>query len=101
MPTKYPTTDRVTAGRLIEGDQLLVRNRATDQLELANQDEVPFLDRERLAPGIYTVRKVTSHLVAGWSKSSRYYTLTLVNDRPERLTFEVTISSVQRLNRVT
>jgi hypothetical protein len=93
MTSKYPASERVTAGKLAAGDQLLIRERLTDQ---------PFGTRDTggpLATGVWTVVGVSSQLdKAGYRRARRTYTLVLEHPGAGQRT--VCPSPSERFNRV-
>lgn len=89
MASKYPPFERVTAGKLHVGDNLLIRAGKQDQI----------LWKRVLEPGWWKVVDISSTLHRDGRKAIRVYTLTLVaNNTQERQTFLVTFA--QRFNRI-
>jgi hypothetical protein len=92
MTSKYPPSERVTAGKLAKGDRLLIRERMTDQ---------PYGTRDTggpLAAGVWTVVSVSSRLDEGWRRAKRIYTLVLEHPGAGQRT--VCPSPSERFNRV-
>lgn len=93
---KYPTTERVTAGKLAVGDLILIKNGASNGLI----HDGPYKDWVPFEPGLWTVDGIASQLVQRLSsKSSRVYTLELRSSSAQERRFYRT-SVVQRFNRV-
>ena len=102
MTSKYPPSERVSAGRILPGEQLLIRERQTDQ----PYGTVTGYDREArrnivdpLAVGVWTVVDVRSDLELRGRRASRTYWLTLEHHDAGRRT--IGASPSERFNRVT
>lgn len=93
---KYPTFERVTAGRLAVGMKVLIRDGAQDHM-LINGSTHP--NSLFLPAGIYAVAEIHSRLEGGRARASRYYWLD-VTDEQGNLFRVNAVSSVQRWNRV-
>lgn len=97
MKKKYPTFERVTAGRLAVGMKVLIREGAQDAVPI---NETRFGPNQRLlTPGIYTVDDISSTLMASGRRASRYYRLVLVASDGTKVV-PTMFSSVLRWNRV-
>lgn len=101
MPTKYPTTERVTTSRLALDDEVLVRARRSDFIPLQGAYETTGYHAwsNPLPVGRYrvTAEPLAYHKPSG-RKASRYYLVALRN--AEDVEFMADVSSVQRWNRV-
>lgn len=99
MASKYPPTERTTSGKLVLGDNLLIRERGSDTLW---QRRVEGLDYQSVPPGRYELVSFESYLSGGGGygrRASRYYLLDLRSvTTGERFTADV--SAVNRVNRV-
>lgn len=92
MTTKYPPTERVTAGRLNVGDEILIRDRRSDQ-PYRPEDEPPF------AAGIWTVTKQPEHYLSdSYRRRTANYRMSV--EHPGQGPRVIDTSAVQRFNRV-
>lgn len=96
MKKKYPTFERVTAGRLVVGNVVLIRE-GTDTHSI---EGTRFPNATLLPPGVYTVANIESELHPAGRKMSRYYRMHLVSEDGFTTYVPTTFSSVQRWNRV-
>lgn len=94
MPSKYPPAERVTAGRLVAGDELLIRERKSDQ-----PFGVFWHHEPELPAGVWTVLAVSSTLTSDRRRAKRTYTLRLEHPGAGCRAFEASPS--ERFNRVT
>lgn len=94
MTTKYPPSERVTAGRLTRGDELLIRERQTDQPCF-----VFYEHKAPLATGVWTVLAVTPMRITGFRRAKRVYELRLSHPGAGNRVIEA--SPGERFNRVT
>ena len=98
--SKYPPSERVSAGKLKVGDQVLIRDRQSDQpygtstydAETKEWTTSPF------PSGVWTVLSTSSELIGGRRKATRIYTIRLEHPGAGERTIEST--PVQRFNRV-
>lgn len=100
--SKYPASERVTAGSLRVGDSILIRERGSDALDLAGQDGIAWTDRRTIPTGIHEITAIESELRRAHRRSSRYYFVTVATlDAQTGQPITVETSQVQRYNRVT
>lgn len=90
--SKYPKSERVTAGKLQVGDRLLVRARQEDRIHLEDRDDT----RNFLPVGEHYVAKIESRLVrSGYSRRARRtYRLELAGG------YVIEVDPALRLNRI-
>lgn len=97
MGKKYPTFERVTAGRLTVGATVLIRDGAQDAVPINETRFGP--DQRLLPPGLYVVDDISSTLMASGRRASRYYRLVLIAS-DGGIYVPTMFSSVLRWNRV-
>ena len=95
MKSKYPTTTRVTAGKLSVGDRILVRERKSDAYHLPNST---YQDIKLLPPGIYEVTEIDSFLDHGPRRANRHYLVNLTGANGD---FTIDVMFIHRLNLIT
>jgi len=102
MASKYPPSERVSAGRLAVGDGVLIRERQSDQPigTCGEWDQATrTYARDPFASGVWTVTATTSRLTQGHRRASRVYTLTL--EHPGAGVRTIDASASERFNRTT
>ena len=110
MATKYPTTERVTAGKLAEGDLLLVRARQSDGILLPgarwDRDLSAWLGEDGkvgtafLPAGLHRVLQVRSALYQSTGRRARRIYQVVVRASDDSTVQAFDLDQTVRVNRV-